>query len=1156
MNRLLKYFFTCTVLLLTTALSGQEFRSTLLGSVQDPSGASVAAAKIIAVNMDTGARSATTSRNDGAYTIPFLPPGTYQLIAEIHGFKRYVQGPIQITTDERLQQDVHLEIGSSAESVTVSADANMLDTASASTGQVINTKQVENMPINGRTPFLLAQLAIGVQATANPAQVRPFDNKAEAQFSIGGAPSQSNELLLNGVPDMTAARKASFSPPIDSVSEVKVEAFQADASFGDTAGGTVSVTTKAGSNNFHGTLYEFNQTSALEATPFFTKLAGLKNTVTRYNQYGGTIGGPVWIPKVYNGKNRLFFFFAYEGLKDSTPGGSRITVPTDAERGGDFSALLPLGKTYQLYDPASAQLIKGAVVRQPLVGNIIPKSRLNNIALNYLKYLPAANQAGLADGTNNLYTNYPSTDDFTSYTARTDINLSERNKLFVDVHENERFQLSQNYFNNIAEGRYLYRTSWNAAVDDVYTLSPSLILDTRLGWTRFVQIDAVPSQGFDPTTLGFPSYIAQNSENLTMPIISLETGKLADGSGSDKTPDDLFQIFSTLTKVAGTHTLKWGTDLRLSRESATSYGASAGSYTFDTTWVRQSSNPNTAQPFGGSIAAFLLGLPTSGSYDINAQSTKQNHYVSFFLQDDWRVKKNLTVNVGLRYEHESPTEERWNRTTSGFDPTAVTAVTAAAQAAYALNPLAQLPPGQFNPLGGLLFADAQHRNPYTTPLLDFSPRAGISWSPEALHGKTVIRSGFGIFYQPFGLIGISQPGFSQSTAMVATNNSYITPFGTLSDPFPGGSIKQPVGSALGVNTYLGQSVGFTNPQLQQPYSIRWNFNIQQQLAKNWMLEIVYAGNHAVHLQNNLAASSATALNAIPTQYLSTTGQQDPGVINALNAVVPNPFAGLLPGTALNGATTTAGALLRPYPQFNGDTGVQVGNLTNGESYYNSIQIGIQKRFGNGLQFMGNYSHSRIMQRDTTLNASEPTVLEKRVSSEDVPNHLVFSASYDLPFGKGRRFLGQANYWENLLAGGWNVTGFYMYQTGLPLDFSEFDFLYNGGALNYDPRNYQHAFNTSAFNTNSTQQLQYNYRTFPTGFNNLRSDGINNLDMSAIKQFQLAERVGLQFRAEMFNTANHVQFSDPNLTPTSKQFGTVTGQDSLPRTMQLALRLVF
>jgi hypothetical protein len=420
----------------------------------------------------------------------------------------------------------------------------------------------------------------------------------------------------------------------------------------------------------------------------------------------------------------------------------------------------------------------------------------------------------------------------------------------------------------------------------------------------------------------------------------------------------------------------------------------------------------------------------------------------------------------------------------------------------------------------------------------------------------VIRSGFGIFYQPFGLIGISQPGFSQSTAMVTTNNSYITPFGTLSDPFPGGSIKQPVGSALGVNTYLCQSVGFTNPQLQQPYSIRWNFNIQQQLAKNWMLEIAYAGNHAVHLQNNLASSSATALNAIPTQYLSTTGQQDPGVINALNAVVPNPFAGLLPGTALNGATTTAGALLRPYPQFNGDTGVQVGNLTNGESYYNSIQIGIRKRFGNGLQFMGNYSHSRIMQRDTTLNASEPTVLEKRVSSEDVPNHLVFRASYDLPFGKGRRFLGQANYWENLLAGGWNVTGFYMYQTGLPLDFSEFDFLYNGGALNYDPRNYQHAFNTSAFNTNSTQQLQYNYRTFPTGFNNLRSDGINNLDMSAIKQFQLAERVGLQFRAEMFNTANHVQFSDPNLTPTSKQFGTVTGQDSLPRTMQLALRLVF
>jgi hypothetical protein len=1144
----MRYLILCLAgLLLAAGLSGQEFRSTLSGVVLDPSGASVPGATITAINMDTGARSSTASAADGSYTIPFLPPGRYQLVSDIKGFKKSVQGPIQVSTDERQRQDIRLQVGDNAESVTVSADAAMLDTYSASTGQVINTKQVENMPINGRTPFVLAQLSIGVYATANPALIRPFDNKAAAQFSIAGAPSQSNELLLNGVPDMTAQRKASFSPPIDAVTEVKVEAFQSDASFGDTAGGTVSVTTKAGTNDLHGTLYEFNQTSALLATPFFTKLAGLKNAVTQYNQYGGTVGGPVWVPKVIHGRNRLFFFFSYEGLKDATPGGSNITVPTDAERRGDFSSLLALGKSYQLYDPLSARLQSGVVTRDPIPGNIIQPSRLNPIAQYYMGLIPHPNQPGAVDGTNNFYSNYPSTDDFGSYLGRIDANFSESNKAFVDIHENERYQLSQNYFNNIAEGRYLYRTNWGAVADDVLTLSPSTILDTRAGWTRFVQVDAVPSHGMDPTSIGFPSYIARTSTNLVLPVISLETGSLADGSGSDKTPDDAFQFFSTLTKVHRSHTLKMGTDLRMSRESNVSYGRSTGGYSFDTTWMRQTSNASTAQPFGGSIAAFLLGYPTSGSYDINAVRTNQSYYGAFFLQDDWHVRKNLTINVGLRYEHETPTRERWNRALRGFDATAMNAVTQPAQAAYAKNPLPMLPASQFDPLGGVLFADDQHRDLYSTPGLNFSPRVGVSWAPDALHGRTVLRGGFGIFYHAFGTTGVSQPGFSQTTAMVATNDSYVTPYGTLSNPFPNGII-QPVGSALGVNTYLGQSVTFENPHHQQPYSVRWNADIQHELRKDLVLELAYAGNHAVHLTN------AYSLNAVPLQYLSKSLVQDPAVITALSAVVANPFAGLLPGTSLNGSTTTAANLLRPYPQFSGDSGVAINDITNGETYYNSIQAGIQKRFSNGLQFMGNFSHSRTMQRLSTLNAATPNQLEKRISSEDVPDHFVFSASYDLPFGKGRRFLGASNRWVNLMAGGWNLTGFYMNQTGTPLNFG--NVIYYGGDLKLDPRNYLNTFDTTRFNTVSAQQLQYNVRVFPSAFNNLRSDGINNLDMSVIKQFPIVSRVGLQYRFEMFNVMNHVQFSGPNLTPTSKQFGTITGQANISRTVQMALRLVF
>lgn len=1132
--------------LVATALQAQEFRSTLSGRVVDPTGAAIPNASLTAINTGTNAKSETRSGNDGLYTIPFLVPGTYQIVAEAPGFKRYIREQFQISTNERVSLDIHMDLGSSREAITVTAESPLLTTATASTGQVIDSQQVENMPLNGRTPLVLAQLAFGVVPNSDPKFNRPFDNSGPSAFSLGGARSQSNELLLNGIPDMTRDRRVAYNPPVDAVSEVKVEVFQADAAYGDTGGGTVTVTLRGGGNTFHGSLYEFNQVSALTATPFFTNKAGLIKPVTRFNQWGGTVGGPVWIPKLINGRNKLFFFFASEGIQDSFPEPLTTTVPTQAERHGDFSALLASGPNYQLYDPSTGVLQSGKVSRQPLANNVIPTERLNPVALSYLKYFPLPNQPGGPDGANNYLANSVRSDIFASYLGHLDYNLSEKNHLSLYGYNNGRVENRGNRFNNIATGNFLSRINWGGSIDDVYSFTPTLFLDTRFGWTRFIEGNSKPSNGFDPTTLGFPPYIAQNSSKLVLPIVSFSDGfnQLGD-VGGDTTPFDTFQIFSTVTKMLSSHNLKFGADLRLIRESSNSYGNSTGNYSFDSTWMRQNSTA-TGQPLGGAFAAFLLGLPTGGGYDINAQRTNQSKYMAFFIQDDWRVSSTLNVNLGIRYEHELPTTERYNRALLGFDPTAVNAVIQPAETAYAKHPISQISPADFHPFGGVLFAGNPYRNLYNTATLAFSPRFGISWAPKALQNRTVLRAGTGIFYSTYGTTGVNQPGFSQNTSFVATQNSFLMPYSTLSNPFPTG-ILQPPGASLGINTNLGKSVTFENPNLKQPYAIRWDLDIQHQLGKNVVVELGYVGNHSVHLTNNYG------LNPLTLQYFSRLPYRDNVVINELGAVVTNPFAGLLPGTGLNGSTTSVGSLLRPFPEFSGDSGVQMSDFNSGSSYFHMFVAGIRKRYSSGLQLLANYSHSRLMERNSRLNLADPTN-EKRVSADDRPDRFVVSASYALPFGRGKEFLNHASRLTDLMIGGWTLNGIYTYQTGAPLEWG--NVIYFGGDIDLNSHNVDHSFDTTRFNTNSTQQLSDNVRTFPSHFSNLRQDGANNIDLSVIKDFRLFERVTLQYRLEAFNAFNRPEFSAPDLAPTSTTFGQITNQNNLARILQMALRLRF
>src|SRR5271157_2910738 len=1149
-------------------LSAQEFRSTLTGRVTDASGAVIAGGQIAAIEESTNTRYQTVTNSDGLYSFPVLLPGTYRLTAEVKGFKRYSQSGIVMGTNTHVSQNIPLSVGEITDSVTITADAAPLETVKASAGQVITTHELENLPLDGHTAMDVEFYGFAVVSQGNRDSNGPSSQGGLATLSMGGAASGANAVMLDGVPNMgtqgTTAIRAAFLPPPDAVAEVKTEAFSMDAAVGGAGGGTVEMVTKGGTNALHGALSEYNNNSALQATPFFVNAVGGTKSVTITNQWAATVGGPIWIPKVLNGKNRLFFFFAYEGETSNGPTQAYTTVPTAAERQGDFSHLLSLNnssKNYTLYDPNTGVLSGSTVNRQPFPGNIIPQSRLNPIGVNFLNnYIPLPNRAGTYDDTNDESSIEPVKNPYHFFSGRSDVNLSNKNKLTIMGRQSLYVQYDNDPFHNLAFlNSGLGRDIWGAMVDDIHTFSPTMVGDLRVGFTRY---DAyyfqastgpwpdlsTPASGFDPTQLGFPSYIAANASRLQMPTFTASDGYYFNGNDSGhytNQPYNVYQLFNSFTKVRGEHTIKFGVEIRLQDFTNINWAGSTGTYTFDTgTWVKANSGSASAPTMGGSVAEFLLGLPTSGSYPVNAQSKADAYYDALFFQDDWRIRPNLTLNLGLRWEKTTPTTEGHNRQSIGFDATATNQVTQAAEAAYAKSPIPQVPVSQFLPTGGLLFASGSNRDPYTTSNKAFAPRVGLAWSPNAMHGKTVIRSGIGVFNYNYGTVTPNQQGFSQSTTYVTTSNSYLTPATTLSNPFPTG-IMQPPGSSLGVNTYLGQSVTVFNPHFADEYSLRWNFDIQRQLSQNTSLEVAYIGNHSVHLTTSYNFGS------LPAQYLSTLPTRDTATINALAAIVTNPFSGLLPGQSLNGTTTSVSTLLKPFPEF---SGVTVSNMNNGDSYFHQLAARFNKRLSNGLQFFLNYSHSRLMDHTAYPNAGS-LALEKRVAADDRPDYVAISSLYDLPVGRGRRYLANANRVLIFVLGNWQVGGTYSYYRGAPLAWG--NLIYNGQPLNYIANDANGAsFNTGAFNTVSSQQLSNNFRTFPSQFNNLRIDSMNNFNVNLTKSFVIHENIKVQFRAESFNLTNRPVFSSPNLTATSSTFGFITSTTNAPRAIQLALRLTF
>lgn len=1199
----MKRFVLPVVLFASLSLPGfaQETRSTLTGHVADSSGAAIPHAQITITNIDTGVKTTAQSNGVGDYTVPFLPNGRYEVAATAAGFKAYDHKGLTLQTEQTVTENIKFEIGDATEVVTVQAETPLVDTATASTGQTLTAEEVEDLPSNGRSPLGFARFEYGAVAKGKHAasQTRPFDNSTADDFSLGGGASASNELTLNGVPNMQdSSRTAGFSPLLDAVDAVHVDEFAANAALGDTSGGAVNITTKSGTNQFHGTISEYYSGSRpLTAKPYFTP-AGTAAPSTHFNQFGGNIGGPVRIPKLFDGRDKIFFMYAFEGYIGNAPATTITSVPTDAERGGDFSTLLTNTSNGQIYNPYSGTLGKDSkgntiVNRTPIANNCLFSGgactttatdasgnllQLSPVAKAYLALVPHANYAGAStkpDGENNYFASDPTTNNYKSHELRVDVDLLKNNRLSLEAHRSKYANGQANIFFDPLTGTTSKVTLWGGFVEDVHTFNSTTNLDFRLGFSRSENSSQPNSNGTNPTAFGFPSYIASNSSQPAIPYMTF--------TDSDNVPSlsaqpgnlayfDTIQLFSSFNKTIGHHTIKIGPDIRQNKNSTAAGSGANGAYTFNTksvTGYDLTSSSSTSGPgFGGSIALFELGLPTSGSFTVNQRFQYNDWYTGGFIQDDWKVLPNLTISMGLRMEAETSIVESGNRAVTGFNPTAVNAATVKAESNYAASPSALLPAASFTPTGGLIYASPSQRYAYETPSAYWSPRIGFAYSPLSSHGSMSIRGGFGIYMNPFNDYNAPQSyGFAATSTYFAnsSNQTNMVPTSSLSDPFPTiNPIVQPYGSELGVNTNLGGAAIYFAP-LHVPYTEKGSLDIQKQFGRSWLVEAGYFTTHAVHLSSSLNVSAIPLL-----PFLSHQQQLDTSLTSALNNTITNPFKGLFPAavtpngisvpntTSYNtGPTISVAQALQQYPEYSGVTEQLVPNQ-NGN--FNAIMLKLQKRMSYGLQFDVNYEFSRQLGAQSTLNQGQTPAYGE--TSSDFPQHLTATVIYQLPFGQGRRWLNQSR-WLSEAVGGWQTSVIYQALSGTPISWG--NVIYNGDF--HDFNNHPHAagttpsFNVSGFdsvlndpNAAKVQPNSYNYRTFPGYL--LRSDANNNFDISVLKDFTFGDHFVLQPRVDAFNVLNHVQFQSANVSPTSSSFGEVNSQLNTNRQLQGGIHLLF
>jgi hypothetical protein len=1151
----------CAVALAAVALTpagvaAQEFSGAITGRVTDATGAVLPGVTVTVTNTATGVPTPTSTNDTGIYTVPYLAPATYTVSFELMGFGRVVRS-VEVHVGDRLEINAALAPGAVTETVQVAAETPLLDTASGSSGQVIDERRIALLPLADGNPFILARFAAGIMYNGDLKFSRPFDNSGTSAIVADGAPG-GNEFTIDGSPNEATGKRVGYVPPSDMVQEFKVESASYDAQQGHTAGASVNVVMKGGTNAVKGTGYGFLRTTGLAANDFFLNRAGKPNPGNDYEHWGGTAGGPIT-------RNRTFFFVAFERLTDSLPEPGQFTVPTLAERRGDFSALL--AERITIYDPLTARRQGSVIARTAFDNNVIPVNRLNPVALNYLNYYPLPNQPGDAQGHDNFFSPQPRTDTFYSESYRLDHELTGKQKLFARYYRNHRKEDRGNWAGVVngvkPTGNFLFRVNDGITADHIYTMSSRTLLDVRGGWSRFQEFNIREHEGsFDPASLGFASQSASLFSGSYFPRFDIGNMSLLGNSLGDTTVLSVYSFQPTMTRLIGSHSLRAGYDFRLYQESNVSPGNAAGAYTFRTDYTRQTSSASGAA-IGQDLAAFLLGVPNNGSgIDFNSDRLNSAPYNALFVQDDWKATDRLTVNLGLRYEYEGPTTERLNRNLRGFDTTTPNPIEAAAVAAYAANPIPELAPVDFHVRGGSTYASSADPGFWNADKSNVEPRAGFALS---MTRSTVLRGGFGIYAVPFIIDGVHEGDFSRTTPVISTLDTGLTFVTSLTNPFVYGKLS-PTGSSLGLASLLGRSVTFVPVDRKQARSARWSIGIERQLPGAWVVEAAYIGSHGYHLATTLE------LDSTPRQFQSTSTVRDQGLITLLDANVPNPFYNLIAGLQTLGLSTTTSRrqLLRPFPEFTGIT----SQAYDGTSEYHSAQLRVERRFHAGYTLLTSYTWSRFMDRTSKLNATD-TAYQNRISGNDVPHRLTMSGIWELPFGKGHA-LGGGSTLASALVGGWSLQVLGQAQSGRPISLGNLYFSGDPTKLvaNVSSATLGRAFDTSGFyfhdaavQTNGADdrskqrgdnriRLADNIRTLPSRFDNFRGQPLSLWDLSVIKRFPITDRMRMQLNFEMLNAFNRPQFADPNLDPTKAAFGTVTSQQNLPRNIQLAAKLLF
>ena len=1109
-------FFLLLSLTCSLPLAGQDPRGTIVGKVSDTTGGLIPGAAVHAVNADTGVTVSATTNASGQYEIPYLVPGAYRIDADSAGFKRWSRPGIELRTGDRVQIDIQMTVGEVTEVVEVTAAAPVLESATSTVAQVMTSEEASSLPQRGGSLAWIYGLSPGV-IVPNLTAGGPWNIDQSSAFSVAGSGDRGLDFSVDGVSNNSYDGNTAFTPPPDMVQEVRVQTATYDASMGHTTGGSLSISLKSGTNGLHGSVGAAAAWGPLLTRNFFTNnwifdpttgpVTGEKiksrTPEENWKKYSVAVGGPLVIPRLYDGRNRTFWMFGYQGHDRKQPVSHLVSVPTEAQRKGDFSALLALGSEYQIYDPYTTRASGSRLQRSPLPGNIVPASRIHPIGQKLVNYYPLPNTAGTADGLSNYSVETPKDQIMRQPVVRIDQNFSEKHRMFARYSQtNFTGQFDKYDPKTTVRGREVRRPHRGVALDNVFVLSPETVLDVRYGFTWLLEGVVFDNAGWDITEFFSKDLVKQlDPEGIAFPEIASRGMLQLGNAGGNKRTYYTHSLLNTLTWVKGGHSVKFGGDLRLMMENNKTFGNVTPSLDFNETYTRGPLDNSTAAPVGQGIASMLFGLPDGGVTNVNDTRAESTRFYGFFVQDDWRAGRNLTLNLGLRWEYESPLTERFNRGTRDFDFVTVNPIQAAARANYAKSPIPEVAVNQFNTIGGVTFLGigGNPRGLRDPDYRAFMPRVGFAYQ---LDPKTVARAGYGIF---FGMLGsefynTDLPGYSQNTTVITSVDNGISYVGSIANPLPFG-VVQPQGAAGGLKTYLGRGPGFSSSDGRRPYTQRWSATIQFQPFSRSVIEVGYLGSKTVRSRVN------TSFNSTPRQYLSTSPARDQAAIDYLSAKVTNPFLGIdgFEGTALaTGKTVNRSRLLTPYSHF-GDLSTA---LPAGSAWYNGLIARYERRFTAGLQFRASYTWSKNI---TATSYLEPTDSrpEHVLAGLDRPHRFVASAVYELPFGKGKSIFGDAAGVLDRFVGGWQAQAIYQLQSGPPIGWG--NVIYYGDdwrniKLSRGERSLERWFDTSGFERSSQRQLGSNIRTFPSRISSLRGDGIDLWDVSLFKSIRLREKM--------------------------------------------------